>query len=179
MPEKNGCMVIGHHQTRHGPKKHWNVVAVTRVDDSIPRRILCRLFLAITVGALFLPVFGPMLEHHFAERQLEHVHIYVGTAVADHVHPYETLHSHSPSHTHDKADDVFRDSSSKSAPSQDIVYLTSQEGSEQGFTPFSAPSLRGDVFFPDPPDDWFLSTLAHDDLPLEAFIPPPEKPPRG
>ncbi len=172
-------MVIVDHQTPQGPRRHWNAVAVTAMDDSVPRRILCRLLLAIAVGALMLPAFGPMLEHHFAERQLEHVHIYVGPAVPDHVHPYETLHSHSPRHSYDKADDVFRDSPSKSATSQDIVYFTSQEGSEQGFAPFSTHLLRGDVFFPDPPDDWFLSSLAHDDLPLEAFIPPPSKPPRG
>jgi hypothetical protein len=172
-------MVIVDHQTPRGPKRHWNAVVVTAVDDSVPRRFLRRLLLAIAVGALMLPVFGPMLEHHFAERQLDHVHIYSGPTVPDHVHPYETPHSHSPGQTHNKADDVLRDSSSKSTTSQEIVYLTSQEGSERGFGPFSTPLLRGDVFLPEPPDDWFLSSLAHDDLPFETFIPPPETPPRG
>ena len=130
-------MVIGHQQTRHAPKHHRNAVAATAVDDSIPKHLLCRLFLAITVGALLFPVFGPMLEHHFAERQFEHVHIYTGPTVPEHVHPYETPHSHSlRRHTHDKADDVLVDSSSKSAPSRDILYFTSQEVSEQGLAPF-------------------------------------------
>ena len=50
------------------------------------------------VSLLFPPFFGPLLDHHFAERRPDHAHVYLGPVVADHVHPYEvsTQYHHHP-----------------------------------------------------------------------------------
>lgn len=41
-----------------------------------------------------LSSFGPMLDHHFAERHPGHSHLYLHTAEPDHSHPFEHSHIH-------------------------------------------------------------------------------------
>jgi hypothetical protein len=61
--------------------------------------LLYQLFIVAAVSALFMPFFGPMLDHHFAERQPSHGHIFFGPADAEHVHFYEAAQTHF--HAHD------------------------------------------------------------------------------
>ena len=46
----------------------------------------------LVVGALVLPIVGPLLDHHYAERVPGHLHL-AGIAGA-HTHPYEVAHRH-------------------------------------------------------------------------------------
>ncbi len=46
----------------------------------------------LVVGALALPIVGPLLDHHYAERVPGHLHL-AGVAGA-HTHPYEVDHRH-------------------------------------------------------------------------------------
>lgn len=46
--------------------------------------------------ALFLPLFGPVLDHHFAERQPDHAHMYLDGSEYEHLHTYETYGHHPP-----------------------------------------------------------------------------------
>lgn len=46
----------------------------------------------LVVGALVLPIVGPLLDHHYAERVPGHLHI-AGVSGA-HTHPYEVNHRH-------------------------------------------------------------------------------------
>ena len=48
----------------------------------------------LAVGVLMLPSLGPLLDHHFAERQPGHTHWYRGAAGAEHSHPFEDFHIH-------------------------------------------------------------------------------------
>lgn len=48
----------------------------------------------LAVGVLMLPSLGPLLDHHFAERQPGHSHWYRGAAGPEHSHPFEHFHIH-------------------------------------------------------------------------------------
>ena len=54
-------------------------------------RILASIWTAILVMALALPSIGPMLDHHFAERNPTHRHVSVAL---DHAHGYGSSHLH-------------------------------------------------------------------------------------
>ena len=49
---------------------------------------------AVLLMALFFPMLGAMVDHHFAERQPGHSHIFLSGAPTDHLHHHEALHSH-------------------------------------------------------------------------------------
>ena len=56
---------------------------------------LARMFLlAIALFALFLPIVGPLDDHHFAERSHTHGHIYLNSRAASHQHALETKGAH-------------------------------------------------------------------------------------
>ena len=140
-------------------------------------RRLWRLSVLVAACALLLSFSGPLLDHHFAERQHDHVHIYLGPAAPDHAHPYEVSHVHS--HVHD-ASDVATGSSPSGHPAPgDIVFLTSHDAVGQDFAPVTAPVIQGAAVFPDLGDGGSVFSLAHSNaVPPEAFVPPPKKPPR-
>ncbi len=134
-----------------------------------------RLFLVATVYALFLPFFGPMLDHHFAERQYHHQHIYFGSAGVEHVHFYELAHSH----THYALATPPGNAPLGNESPNEVVYFTSQDGVGQSFLSFTATSLYVDFVVPDLGDNQFLFGFTNqDNLPPEIFIAPPKRPPR-
>ena len=61
-------------------------------------RILASIWTAILVMALALPSIGPMLDHHFAERNPTHRHVSVAL---DHAHGYGSSHAHVATETPD------------------------------------------------------------------------------
>ncbi|MEW5989632.1 MAG: hypothetical protein AB1791_23645 [Chloroflexota bacterium] len=62
------------------------------------RRLTRPLLLWLTAQAILLTIYGPLLDHHFAERQPNHLHIYFGHVLPNHTHAgYEThTHHHDP-----------------------------------------------------------------------------------
>ena len=44
--------------------------------------------------ALLLPLLGPLADHHFAERQPGHLHIYLGGVPIQHLHDHQAFHIH-------------------------------------------------------------------------------------
>ena len=139
--------------------------------------LLYQLFIVAAVSALFMPFFGPMLDHHFAERQPSHEHVFLGSASAEHVHFYEAAHTHF--HVHDlPATPGGNGPVSKELP-HEVVYLASQDWVEQSSPSLTITSLQVDFVFPDQGDGRFLLSLTgQDNLPPEIFIPPPKRPPR-
>ena len=136
-----------------------------------------RLFMAAAAYALFMPFFGPMLDHHFAERQHNHEHVYFGSAGAKHVHFYELIHPHS--HTQNAPATTADNGPASGELPNEVIYFTSQDGAGQSFAFFAAPSLHVDLVFPTLGDNRFLlSSTGQDSLPPETFIPPPKRPPR-
>jgi hypothetical protein len=55
-----------------------------------------RLMTGVTLYAIILPILGPALDHHFAERLPFHEHIYRGAVVPEHAHLYQIPHEHTP-----------------------------------------------------------------------------------
>ena len=56
------------------------------------------MLLAVTVLALLttllVPLLGPLVDHHFAERQPGHLHVYLTGIPTQHLHHHEASHSH-------------------------------------------------------------------------------------
>ena len=121
--------------------------------------------------ALVTSMLGAVLDHHSAERQPDHVHIYLGPATPDHTHPYETDHTHS--HGQDTVDPT------DSAPN-DTVYITSHDGSGHSLVSLTAPTSHDVTVFPGSQDNQLLLGLAGKDIVSpEAFVSPPKRPPRA
>jgi hypothetical protein len=140
--------------------------------------MLCyRLIVVAALYALILPFFGPMLDHHFAERQYNHQHIYFGSASAKHTHFYDLGHLHS--HTHNTPIIPPGNGSESNEPPNEVTYFTSQDGVGQSSPSFTIPALQVDFVFPDPGDHhYLLSPTGQDSVLPEIFIPPPKRPPR-
>ena len=58
-----------------------------------PKVILSLTALALLV-ALLTPLLGPLVDHHFAERQPGHLHIYLGGVPVQHLHDHQAYHTH-------------------------------------------------------------------------------------
>ena len=105
---------------------------------------LWRLAIVLAVCALFTPFFGPILDHHFPERQHDHAHIYLAKAVPHHNHPYQAAHVHSTGSG--DSNTTAASVSSTQPPPGDIVFLLSGEGMGQdsAFLQYGATELRHD-----------------------------------
>jgi len=55
---------------------------------------LNRLVIVGAFWALASPLVGLLIDHHFAERQPDHVYIYRGERIIEHVHPYALANAH-------------------------------------------------------------------------------------
>lgn len=129
---------------------------------------------AALVGLLLLPFFGPLVDHHFAERRPDHAHIYLEAVAHDHVHPYEVSMHH-----HHHKDDPAVGGGLQEPPTDGIVYLTSHDGAGMGFIELTAPASRESAVFPDPEEyRTALRIPGSDTAPGDAFTSPPRKPPR-
>jgi hypothetical protein len=148
------------------------------MERSFLAAFLYRLFLAAALFALFLPFLGPMLDHHVAERYPYHAHIYFSPTATEHVHFYEDgdlpVHHHEGSNR--GAETLPREDSGKA----EVVYLTANDGWGQSATSLAITSLHVDVLYPAPDNSRFLLGFGEgDNLPPEAFVPPPRIPPRA
>ena len=129
------------------------------------------------VFLLFLPFIGPQLDHHFAERRPDHVHVYLGDVLPDHTHSFEGrhVHYHLPSGQSMNSGDP-----SERGPAQGIVYLTSDEGLGQGSVDLTSRLIQQSPLFPGPDDVPRLFDIGRGDAILSsAFVAPPKKPPRS
>ncbi len=136
-------------------------------------------FIAITSVILTILLFycGPLLDHHFVERQPFHTHIYFGPRLLEHIHPYEVPHVHN--HSHPAANSASDASSQDSVPAGLIMYMAVNDGLVLGLSMFAIDLIPA-AFAPLDREDSRLAfrLLAEDRLFQDAFIPPPEKPPR-
>lgn len=57
-------------------------------------------WLVITIHALLLPLYGPLVDHHFAERLPYHSHLYL-SGTGYHSHYYDLPHHSAQTHQHD------------------------------------------------------------------------------
>ncbi len=135
--------------------------------DRLIRAALCWSMTAFAAAALFLPALGPLGDHHYAERQPNHAHVYLGPAAPDHVHPFE-MDGHRVHHRHDHA-----------PPSGGIVYLASHDGTSPTQVDVTIPSMEGSPFALREEEHAPFGIARDDTLPNDAFIAPPKQPPRA
>lgn len=138
-------------------------------------RIARRFLAVLAVSALLLPFLGPAMDHHFAERQHGHGHVYLGPALVDHQHPYDTDHAHfEPRESDIGAMEVVPLAGTTLG---DIVYLASDDGIDQRNAAPFVPATQSTAIFPDP-DSFLLAVVHQDNIPHGVFVAPLEDPPR-
>ena len=139
-------------------------------------RMALDLTVASLVGLLLVPFFGPMLDHHFAERRPDHAHIYLGAVVHDHVHPYEvSMHDHFHTDGHESGGSL-----SENALPDGIVFLTSHDGAATGFIELTVPASRESAVFPDPEEyRTALRIPGSTTIPQSVVASSPWRPPRA
>ena len=148
------------------------LILVGLPDNQIFGALTHRFVVAVAFLALALPSVGPLLDHHFAERQPNHVHVYFGERIVEHVHPYGLVHSHHP--------DIPNSPATRTGNADGIVYLTSGDAVGPGFLFLTVVSINTDLVFPDSGDSPLLLSLADQDHPLtEFFLSVPKRPPRA
>ena len=121
------------------------------------------------VLALLASSFGPLIDHHFVERQHNHVHIYLGSNEPNHVHAYDAAHIHHPTEL-----------LPVEGPSDQTVFLTSTDAT--GSVGASQIAVSAEVELDISPLGDANSILAFPDgeNPLtESFVALPKKPPRA
>ena len=135
-------------------------------------KLLSWLLTGVALGALLMPLFGPLLDHHFPERQPHHAHVYLGSVVPDHVHPYQAPdHDHGHHHSHD-AGGGFEHGG--------IVFLTSSDGVGQSVTAATIQMGQESLAFPIPGGNPLGYAGPLDAPPLrDALVSLSKKPPRA
>ena len=116
------------------------------------------------VGALLLPAAGPLLDHHFVERQPSHSHVFLDQSPHDHLHSYEYA-----AHNHEEHD----------PPLDGIVVVTSYDAMGSGFTDVTPPIHRLARLLPARvPEKAVFGFDAERKLLAGESISPPTQPPR-
>ena len=131
----------------------------------------------LVLWALSTPALGPVMDHHFAERQHNHFHIYFGPPEVDHIHPYQDRHGHRPIRSANQNDMNI----GLSAPniSAGVVYLAPLDGMGQDSLASRAPMTQPVNPFSNQGDPSLLLTWPqHYDHLQETYVPLPKRPPR-
>ncbi len=142
----------------------------------------------VALYALLLPVFGPLLDHHFVEWQHNHVHIYFdGSARGDgpgHRHVYETAYRHShqtitPNSPKIRPGESFPGPAGPDSRPGGVAYITAYDSAGTGLVYAPAGSVAESLRFPDLGDSPLLRGYSFRDIPpTGVFTAPPRKPPR-
>ena len=138
---------------------------------------LIRPCLVIALYALLLPVFGPLLDHHFVEWQHNHAHVYSGGAEAvtgAHRHVYDLDYAVGRGHAHPLP---APDSPSPALP-EGVAFLSDYDGAGGGSIYAPTGPAPASLCFPNPGDGPLLTSFAaHRPPPDGALTAPPRKPP--
>lgn len=150
---------------------------------SLEARRICRTLLwagpaVLALWALFSTALGPVMDHHFAERQHNHAHIYFGPPDVDHLHPYQDHHDHRLI-LGANDEDMGEGLRTPNVP-VDVVYLAPLDVlGQDSLAPLTSATQPIDSF-PDQGDPTiFLAWPKRSDPLKEAYVPPLKKPPRA
>ena len=114
---------------------------------------------------------GPLVDHHFAERQFHHAHLFPSGALPEHQHSLEIGHHHTTG---------YNGMPIGQGATAEGVYLTSTDAAGPGTATMIASATGVSPVFPDSGGRLFLFGNAAGDIPLsEAFPGLPKKPPRA
>lgn len=133
---------------------------------------MARLAPFLALYALLLATLGPVLDHHFAERQPDHQHVYLGNTNPAHQHPYQAAHIH----RHEPAGGGPQPESSSALP-EDTLYLTDSQGIGQAVDTLATPWRYTYLFLPDTGDNPLYNSTSPDRPLAERSVAPLERPP--
>ena len=77
----------------HMPAIH-HALSNIRIRSLLRPKVLLAVTALALLTALLAPLLGPLVDHHFAERQPGHVHLYLTGVPTQHLHHHEAFHSH-------------------------------------------------------------------------------------
>ena len=132
--------------------------------------------MSVAVGVALLPAVGPLLDHHYAGRQLGHGHLYLGAVLYDHVHGHEVSHTHSGGGVHIHTGAGYGGHSHGSQTG--VVFFASHNGAVHGHAYVPASALSVDLSFPEPRESLSLLLPSEGVLSQQNFVTPPTQPPR-
>ncbi len=119
----------------------------------------------LAVALLLVSAFGPMVDHHFAERHPGHGHFYLGAADPVHTHPFE--------HSHIHYDELYAP-----APGDEgIVYFAPHDGSGHAPADVASTVIPSSPVFDETGDPSLLSGDYGLPVLRGAFVDPPHRPP--
>ncbi len=134
--------------------------------------ILIRVWpLALVVLMVALPAVGPLLDHHFAERQPYHAHV---GADSSHRHDYRAAHAHPPY----AADPATGESSSTPSPGAALVLYSFEVSSPIASIAILANSNLDDRLAATA-DSLLAIRAATEAAFASALVPVPKRPPRA
>lgn len=146
-------------------------------------RMASQAVVGVLVLGLLLPFFGPLLDHHFAERFPHHGHIYVTSVGPDHLHAYAIPHHHHAgghSHVHGGLFPIASNvADGRAPPLPDVLLFVSNDGLTQAPMTLVVPPVGLNVPFPLPEDRGSPFPPPGDVAPTgDVAVAPPDKPPR-
>ena len=119
----------------------------------------------LAVALLLVSAFGPMLDHHFAERYPSHGHLYLGAADSGHSHPFEQAHIH-------------YDAMYAPVPGDEgIVYFSPYDASGHAHADVAASNVPSSPVFDDGDGPLLKSGIESDRVLLGVSVAPPHRPP--
>ena len=139
----------------------------SRLFRLTPNKFVFHVISISLAAAVVLVFLGPVVEHHFVERQHNHSHIYLHTGLDGHwhppSHPFETPHLHSDFGTH-------------SGEHHAIMYQSSNDGIGDSNS-FFVKTLISDLSTPIHRDGYYARRQANSESKLdETIVIPPERP---
>lgn len=147
-------------------------------DERNPTSAALLLAVIVSLYVLFLPTYGPLLDHHFVEKAPNHAHVYLGHGGPEHTHYFETRLGH----RHDAGPRPATSTGSSEIydGTDGIVYLAAYEGAGQSVATALLTVAPASIVFPQPTGGPFRSGLTGDENRLlAAFVGPPRRPPRS
>lgn len=131
----------------------------------------------LTINSFLLSFCGPIFDHHFAEREPGHEHIYLGHISPKHIHLYEVLHAHPK--THPNAAPHTDGSPSTDVTSDGIVFLAAHDAMDEVSAQLTVPPAHVALDFPGLAEHRYVFVVPGDDVfPQSAFTAPAKIPPR-
>ena len=127
---------------------------------------------AVAAAVALLPAAGPMLDHHYAERQPGHGHLHLGAVSTHHHHPH--AHHHHP-HAADRAEPDTQDDQPAG-----VIFLAAYSGAAPSHAYVSTSASQVSLAFPEPAESPSPFSPAPDPRLLhQSFVTPPTQPPQA
>ena len=141
-----------------------------RYNPYVMNAILIRVWpLALVVLMVALPAAGPLLDHHFAERQPYHAHV---GADSSHRHDYRAAHIH-------PVDPATGESSDAPSPGAALVLYSFEVSSPMASIAILANSNLNDHLTTTAADSPLAIRAATEAAFVSALVPVPRRPPRA